>query len=96
MGLVVPARCGRNPGSLIRLPFLCQTWGMDSPNRAVEHNVGDMSQYYANCRDNVTFVLDILDAMRGETDLIGDQHAARFWGGIGDAIRAFAVANLLE
>ena len=69
---------------------------MDSSIRVAAQNVGDMSQYYANCRDNVTFVLDILDAMRGETDIIGDRHAARFWAGIGDAIRAFAVSNLLE
>ena len=56
----------------------------------------EVSQYYAACRENVTYLLEILDAMRGETDLVGDQHGARFWGGIGDAIRAFAVANLLE
>lgn len=56
----------------------------------------DVAQYYATCRENVTIVLDILDAMSGETDIIGDQHAARFWAGIGDAIRAFAVSNLLE
>lgn len=56
----------------------------------------EVSEYYAASRDNVAFVLDMLEALRGETDIIGDAHAARFWGGISDAIRAFAVSNLLE
>lgn len=56
----------------------------------------EVGQYYENCRENVAFVLDMLDAMRGETDLIGDHHAARFWAGISEAIRGFASSNLLE
>ena len=56
----------------------------------------DVGEYYAAGRENVAFVLDILDALRGESDVIGDANAARFWAGISDAIRAFAIANLLE
>lgn len=56
----------------------------------------DIGQYYAACRENVAFLLEMLDTLHGETDLIGDAHGARFWAGIGDAIRAFAVTNLLE
>ncbi len=56
----------------------------------------DVTQYYSTCRENVAFVLDMLEAMRGETDMIGDANAARFWAGISDAIKAFAVSNLLE
>ena len=37
-----------------------------------------------------------MDLIRGETDMIGDAYAARFWAGISDAIRAFAIASLLE
>lgn len=59
-------------------------------------SIDDVGQYYASCRENVAFVLDMLDAMRGETDLIGDHHAARFWAGISDAIRGFASSNLLD
>lgn len=68
---------------------------MDLSGRCDAPNV-EVGQYYANCRENVAFVLDMLDAMRGETDLIGDHHAARFWAGISDAIRGFAASNLLE
>ena len=49
----------------------------------------ETAQYHAACRENVEFVLEMLEAMRIEADLVGDENAARFWAGAINVIAAF-------
>ncbi|GMU82428.1 MAG: hypothetical protein AMXMBFR47_22990 [Planctomycetota bacterium] len=49
----------------------------------------ETAQYQASCRENIEFVLEMLEAMRIEADLVGDENAARFWAGAINVIAAF-------
>lgn len=49
----------------------------------------EAAQYQAACRENIDFVLEMLEAMRIEADMVGDGDAARFWSGAINIIAAF-------
>ncbi|MBX3394326.1 MAG: hypothetical protein KF841_03060 [Phycisphaerae bacterium] len=49
----------------------------------------EAAQYQAACRENIDFVLEMLEAMRIEADMVGDAEAARFWAGAINVIAAF-------
>ncbi len=49
--------------------------------------------YETACSDNVAFVMDMLEAMRFEAELIGDQDSARLWAGLINVIAAFRLRN---
>lgn len=60
------------------------------------HNLpcSEMYQFFTTYRENVVLVLDMLEAVRDETRLVGDETAARFWTAISDAVQAFAATHV--
>lgn len=59
-----------------------------------KNDLASIHQFRATFRENVEIVLDLLDAMRSETALIGDAHGVLFLTGISDALRAYVSCAL--
>lgn len=49
--------------------------------------------YETACCDNVAFVMDMLEAMRFEAELVGDDNSARLWEGLIKVIAAFRLRS---
>jgi hypothetical protein len=53
----------------------------------------DCDQYRIVCRENVEFIVEMLEAMHVEADLVGDVDSARFWEGVINVIAAFRLRS---
>lgn len=66
--------------------------GMDRLH-LTDETASDCDQYRIVCRENVEFIVEMLEAMHVEADLVGDVDSARFWEGIINVIAAFRLRS---
>lgn len=56
----------------------------------------DVAPYRTACRENVAFVIEMLEAMRAEAEIVGDHSSSQFWAGVAGAITAFATRRSMN
>lgn len=64
-----------------------------TPHTPTNETDSEDDQYQVACGDNAEFILDMLEAMRFEAELVGDDDSARLWEGIIHVISAFRIKN---